>query len=135
LERKKMGDADLVAETGVTAADALFVAWADSETHVSVESRRAALAWCVGPLDVGIGGFGGSRWGWGWRKARRVVVKVEVDGGCAADVGIAAERAVFDGFRVVEREEGEGRARRLFSALHLQDWFYLMAYTCCVNAG
>jgi hypothetical protein len=34
-----------------------------------------------------------------------VVVKAEVDGGCAADVGVAAERAVVDGFEVIEREE------------------------------
>lgn len=51
-----------------------------------------------------------------------MVVKVEVDGGGAADVGVAAERAVFDGFGVVECEEREGRAGGLFGALHLQDW-------------
>lgn len=55
--------ADLVAKTGVTAADALLVAWTDGETHVSVEPRRAALACCVvGPplgVVVGVGGFGG----------------------------------------------------------------------------
>jgi len=46
-ERKKRGKgegalrcvafANLVAKTGVTAADALFVAWTNGETHVSVE--------------------------------------------------------------------------------------------------
>jgi hypothetical protein len=96
--RKGEGEcADLDAETGVTVTDALFVAWTDSETHVSMETRHAALAWYVESLGVGVGGFGGSdyvsssRWGWGWRKGRRVVVKVEVDGGCVADVGVAAD--------------------------------------------
>ena len=81
--------------------------WADGETHVPVEPRRAALArW--------------SRcWCWCWRI--RVVVKVEVDGGRAADVGVAAQGVVLDGFGRVEREEREGRAEGLFGALHLED--------------
>ena len=65
---------------------------------------------------------------------RRVVVKVEVGGGGAADVGVAADRVVFDGFGRVEREEREGRAGGSFGALHLQDCF-LMAYVCECGMG
>ena len=77
------------------------MAWADGETHVPVEARCAALA----------------RWSRCWWI--RVVVKVEVGGGRAADVGVAAYGVVLDGFRRVEREEGEGHAGGLFGALHL----------------
>jgi len=73
--------AELVAKTGVAAADALFVAWADGETHVPVEPRRAAFARRVGDDCA---------WACAWDKARPIVVKVEVDGGRAADVGVAA---------------------------------------------
>jgi hypothetical protein len=57
-----------------------------------------------------------------WGPARRVVIKVEVGGGGAADVGIAAVGIVLDGLGRVEREEGEGRAGGLLRALHLQDY-------------
>lgn len=79
------------------------MAWADGETHVPVEPRRAALA---------------ARWSRCWI---RVVVKVEVDGGRATDVGVAAYGVVLDGFGRVEREEREGHAGGLFGALHLED--------------
>jgi hypothetical protein len=138
---------DLVAETSVTAADALFVAWLDGETHVSVEPRGPALdgarrvcsCSCVGSVAVGvgvgigIGGFGRSRTSAssGWRKARRVVFKVEVDGRSAADVCVASEGVVLYGFGRVKREECEWRAGGLFGALHLQDClFNWMAFTC-----
>jgi len=75
------GQTHLVAKTGVAAADALFVAWADGETHVPVEPRRAAFARRVGD-DCACA----SAWG----KARQIVVKVEVGGGRAADVGVGA---------------------------------------------
>ena len=100
-------DAHLVAKPGVAAADVLFVGWAHGEAHVSVEARGAELARCY--------------WCWAWGPARRVVVKVKVDGGGAADVGVAAVCVVLDGLGRVEREKGEGRAGGLLRALHLQD--------------
>jgi hypothetical protein len=103
--RRTAADAHLVAKSGVAAADVLFVGWAHGETHVSVEERGAELARCCCV----------------WGPARRVVVKVEVDGGGAADVGVTAVGVVLDGLGRVEREEGEGRAGRLLRALHLQD--------------
>jgi hypothetical protein len=138
--------ADLVAETSVTAADALFVAWADGEMHVSVEPSHPALdgarcvCSCVGSVavgvGVGIGGFGSrTSASSGWRKARRVVVKVEVDGGGAANVGVAAEGVVFDGFGRVKREEGEWHAGGLFGALHLQDCFFNGWHYVCEMRG
>lgn len=82
-----LGSAHLVAKPGVAAADVLFVGRAHGEAHVSVEARGAELVRCA------------------WGPARRVVVKVEVDGGGAADVGVAAVGVVLDGLGRVEREE------------------------------
>lgn len=112
-----MSHTHLVAETGVAAADVLFVGWAHGETHVSVEPRRAELAACAACAYATCA----ARPPWG-RCVRGVVVKVEVDGGGAADVGVAANSVVLDGLWRVEREEREGRAGRLLRALHLQNY-------------
>jgi hypothetical protein len=99
----------LVAKTGVTTSDAVFVTWTNGETHMSVESRCPELVF----------GFVAAWWGRGlvgW-----VVVKVEEDGGGSADVGVAAIGVVFDGLGRVEREERERCTGGLFRALHLQD--------------
>ena len=103
----------LVAKTGVTASDAVFVAWTYGKTHMTMESRSAELV-CV------FATWGRRRGRWpvcGWV----VVVKVEENGGGSADVGVAAVGVVFDCVGRVEREEREGRTGGLFRALHLQD--------------
>ena len=110
-----MSHTHLVAETGVAAADLLFVGWAHGETHVSVEPCRAKFVTCAARATC-------ATWLSRGRHARRVVVKVEVDGGGAADVGVAAKGVVLDGLGRVEREEGEGRAGGLLRALHLQNY-------------
>ena len=116
------GSAHLVAKPGVAAADVLFVGRAHGEAHVSVEARCAELVVrrrCAC-----------------WWPARRVVVKVKVGGGGAADVGVAAVGVVLDGLGRVEREERQGRAGGLLRALHLQDYSrVIFYYYVCVGSA
>lgn len=113
----------LVAKAGVATADAVFVAGAHAETHLAVEPRCAALAIasCICACACPCPCARCFRCYWVWGCARRVIVKVKVDGGGTADVGVAAKGVFFDGFGRVEREERERHAGGPLCALHLQD--------------
>ena len=101
----------LVAETGVATADLLFVAGTYGEVHDAVEASCATA-------------FASTTRGEIWGHTGRIVIKFKVNGGSAANVGVATIGVFIDHFGSGEREEGQGPTRRLLGALHLQHFFF-----------
>jgi hypothetical protein len=111
-------------------------------THVSVEPHRAALAWCVGSLGVGVGvggfdgsdyvrdgdgdGDGGRRAGW-LSKPRWTVDVPPTSASQQSAQSLMASR--------LSNAKSDRGAREGCSAPCICKTGFLMAFACCVNAG